>query len=169
MAALEPPTKGEVFGLGMRYGAMNEHELGRFRRRSLGFVFQELSLIPHLTAAENIVAPLLFDHFSRGALRTLRNELLGRVGLAHRASHFPRQLSYGERQRVALARAIVNKPKIVIADEPTANLDTSNVEHVVSILKELCANGTTVIVATHDDVLERAAGRVLRMSDGMLA
>jgi putative ABC transport system ATP-binding protein len=168
LGALEPPTKGEVSALGLRYGALSSYELSRFRRLRVGFVFQELSLIPHLTASENVIAPRLFDGVGKRRLTTIADDLLRRVGLENRSRHYPRQLSYGERQRIALARAIVNDPKILIADEPTANLDPANVERIVTILNELCSRGTAVIVATHDVRLEQAADRVLGMSNGML-
>jgi ABC-type lipoprotein export system ATPase subunit len=168
LGGLEPPTDGEVVVLGRRYQDMAPQESGRFRRTNIGFMFQELTLVPHLTAVENVYLPRLFDGVSRRELDTQAKTLLDRVGLAHRAAHQPRQLSVGERQRVALARAIVNRPPLLLVDEPTANLDGASAERVLGLLQELRKEGTTVVVATHDDRVERAATRVLRLNDGML-
>jgi len=168
LGALDTPTKGEVFGLGMRYVDLTMFELSRLRRNHYGFVFQELSLIPHLTAAENAVAPRMFEGISQRELREQSSCLLEKVGLLHRASHYPRELSYGERQRVAIARALSNAPAIVFADEPSANLDNGNVERLVEVFKELQRGGTTIVVATHDVRLEGMAAQILSMNDGIL-
>lgn len=168
LGGLEPPTTGEVVVLGQSYGAMTSQEAGRFRRTQIGFMFHELPLVPHLTATENVYLPRLFEGLARRTLEAHALALLERVGLGARATHEPRQLSVGERQRVALARALVHRPPLLLVDEPTANLDGASAERVLGLLEELRAEGTTVVVATHDDRVERASSRVLRLDDGLL-
>jgi len=169
LGALDFPTKGEVFGLGLSYQDLSSRELGKFRREYLGFVFQELSLVPHLTAAENVLLPKLFDGTSREELELTASRLLHRVDGFHRSSHFPPQLSAGERQRVGIARALVRDPRIVLADEPTASLDNKNVGKVLTIFRDLCNSGVTIVVATHDDRVERASDHVVWINDGILS
>ena len=168
LGALDFATTGEVVGLGLPYRELSGRELSRFRKRYLGFVFQELSLISHLTALENVLLPCLFDGTSREELEELGSELLGKVGALQRSSHRPRELSSGERQRVAIARSLVRSPQIVLADEPTASLDSANVEKVVTVFRELCDQGVTVVVATHDDRIQKAAHRTVWINDGVL-
>ncbi len=168
LGALDSATKGEVFGLGLAYRSLSSRELARVRRDYLGFVFQELSLIPHLTALENVLLPCMFDRTSHKELQERASALLQKVDALHRASHLPRQLSAGERQRVGIARALVREPRVILADEPTANLDNKNVEKVVAIFQDLCNNGVTIVVATHDDRIEKAAHRVVWINDGIL-
>lgn len=169
LGTLDSPTTGEVVGLEMRYQDLSQFQMSRFRRNYLGFVFQELSLIPHLTALENVLMPCLFDPGADEVVARFAVKLLQDVGAYHRASHFPRQLSSGERQRVAIARSLVRNPRIVFADEPTANLDNANVEKVISIFKGLCNQGVTIVVATHDERIERASARTIWIDDGVLS
>ncbi len=168
LGALDVPTKGEVYGLGLRYRGLSNEECGRFRRVNVGFVFQELRLIRHLTAVENVMLPKLFDGMDRGTLLETALRLLGQVEMTERADHFPYELSYGEQQRVAFARAIVTAPKIILADEPTANLDDASADRVLAIMHALRSSGTTVVVATHDERLTRTASRILRIEGGTL-
>lgn len=169
MGGLERPTKGEISGLGKLYSQLTMFELSELRRRFFGFVFQELSLIPHLTAAENLVAPRLFQGFPRKLLTQQGEKLLEMVGLSHRATHYPRELSYGERQRVAIGRALANDPSIVFADEPTANLDNANVERLARVIEGLRMKRVTVLMVTHDNRIEGVASRFFSMNDGVLS
>lgn len=169
LGGLDPPTAGEVTVLGRPYAGMSSDEAGRFRRTHVGFMLPDLKLVPHLTALENVFLPRLFERISRQHLEADARNLLERVGLSHRSAHQPRELSMGERQRVAFARAIVNRPKILLVDEPTANLDEVSARGVLGLLTELCEkDNTTIVVATHDDRVERVATRVLRLDDGQL-
>ena len=169
LGALDLPTKGEVFGFGYSYRALGNEGCNRFRRANVGFVFQELRLVPHLTAAENIMLPTLFDGADPNVAKSRARELLDRYEMDDRHDHFPFELSYGERQRVAIARAVFTRPRVVLADEPTANLDDENAERVTRSLYELRAAGTTVVVATHDDRITATADRAVRLTKGALS
>jgi putative ABC transport system ATP-binding protein len=165
LAGLEAPTSGHVSVAGRDYAGMDEDALARFRGAHIGIVFQSFHLIPTMTALENVAVPLEFlgvtDAFDRA-----RQEL-GRVGLVHRLTHYPGQLSGGEQQRVALARALAPKPKLLLADEPTGNLDGANGAHVISLMFELKEKvGATLVLVTHDVSLARRCGRVVHLRDG---
>ena len=168
VGGLEQPTKGEVTTLGRRHSDLNEIELSEVRRTQFGFVFQELALIPHLTVAENVVAPLLLAGAPRKAFWDAARDLLWRVGLTDRERHLPRELSAGERQRVSIARSLINRPRILVADEPTANLDEKNIDTIIELFRELGSDGTTVVVATHENRFETVAHRVLWLDAGFL-
>lgn len=163
LAGLDRPSSGEVLIAGRRIDRLSEDELARFRGETLGFVFQSYHLVPTLTAAENVALPLDLRGTAGSAARA--RELLGRVGLGHRADHLPRQLSGGEQQRVAIARALAARPRIVFADEPTGNLDTKNGERVFEALLELRGD-TTIVMVSHDERLAARADRVIRLRDG---
>ena len=169
LGALDRPTSGSVLFDGRELRDLNERELTRVRSRDIGFVFQAFNLIPTLTAAENVEAamvPLVSDKRARRARAT---ELLGRVGLAGRAEHLPSRLSGGEQQRVAIARALANEPRVILADEPTGNLDSTTADEVVGVLADLSAEqGVTVVVVTHAEEVARRAGRRVRLRDGRL-
>lgn len=165
IAGLDVPTTGEIHIDGVDITALNEDELARLRGRKIGVVFQFFHLIPSLTAFENVVIPLEIA----GALdaRDRAGALLNEVGLDERAHHYPAQLSGGEQQRVAIARALANEPPILLADEPTGNLDSGNGRHIVELLHRVQqSRGTTVILVTHDIDLASGADVVLRMRDG---
>ena len=172
LGALDRPTRGEVRFEGRDLRGLGGGELARLRRETLGFVFQQFNLIPTLTAAQNVeVALAAGGGRRRGARRGRVGELLARVGLAGRVDHLPSQLSGGEQQRVAIARAFANKPMILIADEPTGNLDPSTSVGIMKLLDRINRTGTTVVMATHDAaivdsmrrrVVELSAGRVVR-------
>jgi putative ABC transport system ATP-binding protein len=171
VGALDTPDGGALRVAGRDLGTLSAKERALFRRSEVGFVFQSFHLVPSLTASGNVAAALTFQGVY-GAERAHRTgEALDRVGLAGRATHRPSQLSGGEQQRVAIARAIVNRPKIVLADEPTGNLDRSNATEIVGLLRGLNeADGTTVVLVTHDEEMACAASdRVLRLRDGRLA
>ena len=168
MAGLERATGGRVGALGQDLTQMDEDALARFRRGNMGVVFQSFHLIPTLTALENVAVPLEIageaDAFGRARVE------LGRVGLGSRAGHYPSQLSGGEQQRVALARASVSRPKLLLADEPTGNLDTANGVAIMDLLFDLRdAHGATLVMVTHAAELAARCDRVLKLADGLLA
>ncbi len=167
MAGLEKATSGKVKVAGRNFSAMSEDALALARGASIGIVFQSFHLVPTMTAQENVALPLEFrgepDAFERAA------ELLGEVGLSHRLTHFPAQLSGGEQQRVALARALVTRPRLLLADEPTGNLDGKTGRQIVELLFSMQARrGATLILVTHDERLAERCERVIRMADGRI-
>jgi putative ABC transport system ATP-binding protein len=165
LGALDRPSGGEVLFEGRDLAKLGDRELATLRLRSFGFVFQQFNLIPTLTAVENVEAKLIPAGGTRG--RAL--ELLGEVGLAERSDHLPHQLSGGEQQRVGIARALSVEPRVVLADEPTGNLDTDTGREIIELLAGLAAeHGSTVIVATHDTTLAARAPRRLALRDGRL-
>lgn len=168
MGGLERASSGRVLALGQDLGAMSEDALARFRRGHMGVVFQSFHLIPTMTALENVATPLELagapDAFARAEAE------LAAVGLAHRADHYPSQLSGGEQQRVALARAAAPRPEILLADEPTGNLDGANGAAIVELLFGLRdRHGATLVLVTHDEGLAARCDRVVRLADGRLA
>ncbi|MDA1312354.1 MAG: ABC transporter ATP-binding protein [Acidobacteria bacterium] len=169
LAGLDTPSAGEVILDGQQIQSLGEDEMAVLRGRKIGFVFQSYQLVPTLTAEENVLLPL--DLAGDGYAGTARaRELLSRVGLADRTSHYPVQLSGGEQQRVALARAFVSKPPLVMADEPTGNLDSANGQHVLDMLVELNrAERTTLVLVTHDRALAARADRLITIHDGRIA
>ncbi|GAA0997898.1 ABC transporter ATP-binding protein [Acrocarpospora macrocephala] len=167
LGGLERPTDGEVWVAGRRIDTLSERALARMRRRSVGFVFQAFHLVEELSAAENVELPALLAGRSRRQARRRASLLLDRVGLAARARHLPSQLSGGQRQRVAIARALVNDPLVVLADEPTGNLDTAATLEVLRIFEELRSAGQTFVIVTHDERVAATADRLVSMRDGM--
>ena len=167
LGALDRPTQGSLLFDGRDLSELNDRELTRVRSRDVGFVFQAFNLIPTLTAAENVESAMVPLARDRKLRRARAHELLERVGLAGRATHLPSRLSGGEQQRVAIARALANEPRVILADEPTGNLDSATSEEIVGPLRNLSADqGVTVIVVTHaEEVARRAASRV-RLRDG---
>jgi putative ABC transport system ATP-binding protein len=167
MAGLERPTLGQVQVAGVDLTALNEDALSRFRREHLGIVFQAFHLIPTMTAVENAALPLEFAHHPKARSRAL--EALEQVGLGHRAGHYPSQLSGGEQQRVALARAFAARPRIILADEPTGNLDEETGARVMELLFTLQAEEkTTLVLVTHDRSLAKRCDRVATMHSGRM-
>lgn len=165
VAGIERATSGEVEVGGLRLDRMSEDELALFRRARLGILFQAFHLVPTMTAAENVALPLELAR-RPDPLRRAR-ELLGEVGLAARADHYPSQLSGGEQQRVALARAIANDPELLLADEPTGNLDAETGEKVMDLVFDLQARrGTTLLLVTHEETVARRCGRLVRLHGG---
>jgi putative ABC transport system ATP-binding protein len=166
LGALDRPSAGEVLFEGRNLASLRDHELAALRLRSFGFVFQQFNLIPTLTALENVEAKLV----PAGGSRERAIELLGEVGLTERRDHLPQQMSGGEQQRVAIARALSVDPRVVLADEPTGNLDTQTGREIIDLLANLAAeHGSTIIVATHDSTLAARAPRRLAMRDGRLS
>jgi putative ABC transport system ATP-binding protein len=170
LGALDRPTHGKLEFDGRDLGAMNESERTGLRRNDIGFVFQHFNLIPTLTAADNVEAALVPTEKSPAERRERVNALLEQVGLGHRADHLPSRLSGGEQQRVAIARAMANAPRVILADEPTGNLDSKTSREVVDLLAELSASqGVTLVLVTHAEDVAARAGRRLAMRDGSLA
>jgi putative ABC transport system ATP-binding protein len=169
LGALDRPSNGEVTFEGRDLARMSEGELAELRLRTIGFVFQQFNLIPTLTAIENVEIALAPTELGTEERRTRAQELLERVGLGGRSRHLPSQLSGGEQQRVAIARALANHPDVVLADEPTGNLDTATGDTILKLLYRLWeAEGLTVILVTHDPVVAQTAPRVLRLADGRI-
>ncbi|HEX3463640.1 MAG TPA: ABC transporter ATP-binding protein [Candidatus Elarobacter sp.] len=163
---LDVPSSGTYLLNGQEAGSLSIEQRARLRNRTIGFVFQNFNLIGELTVAENVELPLAYRGMSGGERRRRVAEALERVGMAHRARHTPHQLSGGQQQRVAVARALVGEPMLLLADEPTGNLDTANGESVMELLAELHANGSTIIAVTHDPRFARRAQRTVRLLDG---
>ncbi|UCC59190.1 MAG: ABC transporter ATP-binding protein [Candidatus Bathyarchaeum sp.] len=168
IGALDKPTSGKVVVFDHDLGAYGENFLATFRSAYVGFVFQSYNLISTLTALENIAFVVELAGWERERIKNRSESLLKLFGLEHRANHFPAQLSGGERQRVAFARALANDPPLLLADEPTGNLDTETGLEIVNILKQIKEEGKTVIVATHDEKLLKLADRSLCLKDGRL-
>jgi putative ABC transport system ATP-binding protein len=169
LGALDRPTAGTISFEGRELERMSDAELARLRRATLGFIFQQFNLIPTLTATQNVEVALAPTGLRRAERRARAERLLSRVGLARRVDHLPSQLSGGEQQRVAIARALANEPDVLLADEPTGNLDTVTGEDIVRLLLGLNeADGLSVVLVTHDAAVAGAARRVLRMRDGRL-
>ena len=164
---LEKPTKGQVILNGKEIDGASEDELALFRRENVGFIFQSFNLIPTLSAWENVALPLFPLKMTSEERRKRATELLGKMELGHRIEHLPSALSGGEKQRVAIARALINNPKIIFADEPTGNLDSSTGEAIMDILNKLHRDeGVAILMVTHEAELAKAANRVIRMKDG---
>ncbi len=166
-AGMDKPTEGTLLVLGEQPGLMGERELARWRNHHLGFVFQAFNLIPVMTALENVELPLKLTKLSRGQRHENAATALKLVGLSDRMDHFPRQLSGGQEQRVAIARAIVTDPDIILADEPTGNLDAASAKEVLGLLQKLNKDfGKTVIMVTHDPHSAAAASRIIHLDKG---
>jgi putative ABC transport system ATP-binding protein len=166
LGCLDRPTAGSYRLDDQETAELDEVELSRVRRHKIGFVFQFFHLVPRLTAAENIDLPMLFAGMEPRDRRTRIDAALAAVGLEERAGHRPDQLSGGERQRVAIARAMVMEPRILLADEPTGNLDSRSGDEIVDFIESLNARGITLIVVTHDPNIGNRAGRMIRLADG---
>jgi putative ABC transport system ATP-binding protein len=170
LGALDTPSSGEIQLAGQRYDGLDDGELTRLRREKIGFVFQFFNLLPSLSAEENVLLPALIAGRRDVKMRRRARELLGRVGLAERAGHLPAELSGGEQQRVSIARALLTDPEIVLADEPTGNLDTRSSGQVLRLLRELNeSEGQTLVIVSHDPATASTATRVLFLRDGRLA
>jgi putative ABC transport system ATP-binding protein len=166
LGGLERPSSGELRLGGRRLDDMSERELAHLRRTAIGFVFQAFHLVPELTAVENVELPALLAGQSPRFARGRAMELLEQVGLSNRSSHLPSALSGGQLQRVAIARALSNEPEIVLADEPTGNLDSSSTIEVLRLLEQLRERGLTLLIVTHDERVAATADRLISMRDG---
>ena len=168
LGGIDTPSAGTVEILGTRLDTLSDGELTRLRLTRLGFIFQRFHLLPVLTARENVELPMAEAGVRRGERHARARELLDYVGLGHRAGHRATQLSGGEMQRVAIARALANRPAVLLADEPTGELDASTGQGILALFQRLNADGTTLVVVTHDDRLAAEAGRVVHMLDGVI-
>ena len=166
MGLLDKPTKGEIFFLGRDILKLTDAEASKLRARYIGFVFQTFNLVPWLSALENVELAMSIIGISPAVRRKKALELLTLVDLAHRVEHKPTELSGGEQQRVAIARALANDPLVILADEPTGNLDSKSGMQVVKILKDLTLKGKTVVIVTHNMDVARMADRVVKLRDG---
>lgn len=166
LGCLDTPTSGDYYLDGVNVAGMTDDELSDIRNKQIGFIFQGFNLIPSLTAQENVELPLVYRGMPAEQRHQLAEEALSRVGMEHRMSHRPSELSGGQQQRVAIARAIAARPPIIMADEPTGNLDTRSGEDVMKILHELNEEGRTIVLITHDNDIARQATRAIRIIDG---
>ena len=166
VGCLDRPDQGTYWLNGREVGQLSDDELTDVRRHTIGFVFQSFHLVPRLTAAENVELPMLFAGLSRSERRKRVAAALGEVGLADRAGHRPNELSGGERQRVALARATIMDPRLLLADEPTGNLDTASGRQILDLLDRMNGEGITLVVVTHDPNVARRADRIIVLVDG---
>lgn len=169
IAGVDRPTSGECFVQSVDVSRLNESQLADWRNQNVGFVFQTFNLIPVLTAYENVELPLLLTRLGRSQRRRQVNTALELVGLAERARHLPRQLSGGQEQRVAIARALVTSPSLLVADEPTGNLDSQSAHDVLGVLQELSRSGKTVIMVTHDPKAAAFGSRTIHLEKGELS
>jgi len=166
IGGIDQPSRGEVWVDGTRIDTLDENALAKFRRNHIGIVFQFFQLLPTLTALENVSLPMELRGDAAKGRRARAEAMLARVGLAARMTQLPSELSGGEQQRVAIARALVNDPPILLADEPTGNLDSANAEGIIILLRELADAGKTIVLITHEANLARAAHRTILMRDG---
>jgi putative ABC transport system ATP-binding protein len=169
LGCLDTPTSGRYELNGTDVSEMGDNELAEIRNREIGFVFQTFNLLPRSTAAHNVELPLIYSGLNSENRRQMALEALAHVGLSDRVHHKPNELSGGQRQRVAVARALVNKPSIVLADEPTGNLDSKTGQEIMALFEELSRKGNTLIVVTHEEEVARHARRILRIRDGLIA
>ena len=168
LGLLDNPTSGELWFLGQEVSRFSENSRTDLRNGNIGFVFQSFNLIDELTVFENVELPLLYAGVPVRERVERVNCALERMQIAHRTEHYPQQLSGGQQQRVAIARAIVTNPHLILADEPTGNLDSINGNEVMALLKELNSEGATVVMVTHSEENAREAGRIVRMMDGCI-
>ena len=166
LGCLDVPTSGEYWLHGQDVSALSDDELSDIRNREIGFIFQGFNLIPNLTALENVELPLIYRGVSKSVREELSVEALKKVGLEHRMNHKPSEMSGGQQQRVAIARAIAQAPPVILADEPTGNLDSNSTKEIMDILKGLHKEGRTVILITHDNEIAAQAKRVIKIKDG---
>ncbi len=168
LGCLDVPTSGRYKLHGQDVSELDDDELSDIRNREIGFIFQGFNLIPNLTALENVELPLIYRGVSKAKRRALSEEALEKVGLGHRMEHKPSEMSGGQQQRVAIARAIAQAPPIILADEPTGNLDSNSSKEIMGILQKLHSEGRTVILITHDNEIANQAKRVIKIKDGRI-
>lgn len=168
LGCLDSPTAGKYILSGEDVSKMQDDDLADVRNKEIGFVFQQFNLLPRLTAAENVALPLIYNGTTKKTRTELSLEMLDRVGLADRSHHKPNELSGGQNQRVAIARALVNNPSIILADEPTGNLDSKTSVEIMNIFDKIQAEGNTVVLVTHEEDIAEYAHRIIRLKDGII-
>ncbi|WP_312790980.1 ABC transporter ATP-binding protein [Sphingobacterium sp.] len=168
LGCLDTPSRGEYILNGINVSDMTEDELAEVRNKEIGFVFQTFNLLPKNTALENVALPLIYAGYSKVRREEKATSALESVGLGHRMDHRPNELSGGQRQRVAVARALINDPSIILADEPTGNLDTKTSIEIMGLLEEIHSKGNTIILVTHEEDIALHAHRIVRMRDGLI-
>ncbi len=168
IGCLDTPTSGQYFLNGTDVSKMNDRELAGVRNKEIGFIFQTFNLLPRYTALENVALPLVYAGYSKTERIKRAKEVLEQVGLGDRMKHKPNELSGGQRQRVAVARALVNNPTILLADEPTGNLDTKTSYEIMALFDELHQRGNTIIVVTHEEDIAKHTSRIVRLRDGLI-
>ncbi len=168
LGCLDTPTSGTYILNGKHVSEMQDDELAGIRNKEIGFVFQTFNLMPRTTALDNVALPMVYAGHSKSERVERATEVLTQVGLQDRMDHKPNQLSGGQRQRVAVARALVNKPSIILADEPTGNLDSKTSVEIMNLFNEIHANGNTVILVTHEEDIAAYAHRIIRLRDGLI-
>ena len=168
LGCLDTPTSGSYILNGKDVSKMHDDELAEIRNKEIGFVFQTFNLLPRTTALDNVALPMVYAGHSKSERKIRAEEVLNQVGLADRMDHQPNQLSGGQRQRVAVARALVNNPSIILADEPTGNLDSKTSEEIMKLFGDIHKLGNTVIVVTHEEEVAAYAHRIIRLRDGLI-
>jgi putative ABC transport system ATP-binding protein len=168
MGCLDTPTSGEYFLDGQKVENLGSNQLAEIRNQKIGFVFQNFNLLPYATALENVEMPLIFGGVTTRKRKKRAEELLDKVGLKDRADHKPTELSGGETQRVAIARSLANQPRLILADEPTGNLDSASGSEIIRLFEELAKQGHTIIVITHDTEISRRTQRIIKLRDGLI-
>ena len=168
LGCLDTPTSGTYILNGKDVSQMKDDELAEIRNKEIGFVFQTFNLLPRTTALDNVALPMIYAGYSKSERNERATEVLKQVNLADRMDHQPNQLSGGQRQRVAVARALVNKPSIILADEPTGNLDSKTCVEIMKLFGDIHASGNTVILVTHEEEIAAYANRVIRLRDGLI-
>jgi len=168
LGCLDTPSTGEYILNDISVARMLDNDLAEVRNKEIGFVFQTFNLLPRSTALENVALPLVYSGISKADREKRAKEVLDQVGLTNRMMHKPNELSGGQRQRVAIARALVNKPAIILADEPTGNLDSKTSVEIMGLFEEIHKNGNTIILVTHEEDIARHAHRIVRLKDGLV-
>ncbi|WP_396155460.1 ABC transporter ATP-binding protein [Flavobacterium macrobrachii] len=168
LGCLDTPTSGSYILNGKDVSQMHDDDLAEIRNKEIGFVFQTFNLLPRTTALDNVALPMIYAGYSKSDRNSRASEVLTQVGLADRMDHQPNQLSGGQRQRVAVARALVNKPSIILADEPTGNLDSKTSVEIMKLFGDIHAAGNTVILVTHEEDIAAYAHRIIRLRDGLI-
>jgi putative ABC transport system ATP-binding protein len=168
LGCLDTPTEGKYLFDSVDVTLLDDNELSRIRNRNIGFIFQSFNLLPRISALHNVELPLMYGGIEKGSRRELAQQALEKVGLGDRVQHKPAELSGGQRQRVAIARAIVNKPGIILADEPTGALDSKSGEEIMEIFRQLHSEGNTIIVITHEKEIASCSKRIIQLKDGVI-